>query len=55
MIYFDRIEQMKLTDKLYHALAPGGYLFLGQVENLHGLSEKFQPVHQDNGTAYKKV
>ena len=36
IIYFSRDAQQQLFSKLYHALAPGGLLFLGKVETLIG-------------------
>ena len=55
MIYFDQAEQRKLIEKFYHSLAPGGYLFLGHAESLHGLSDKFRFLHHHKGTAYQKM
>lgn len=55
MIYLARPEQLKLIEKLHRALAPGGYLFLGQAESLPGLGEKFRFIHHNKGTAYQKI
>lgn len=55
MIYLARPEQLKLIEKLHRALAPGGYLFLGQAESLPSLGEKFRFIHQHKGTAYQKI
>ncbi|MFN3477130.1 MAG: CheR family methyltransferase [Candidatus Methylomirabilales bacterium] len=55
MIYFDRAEQVKLIERLHRALAKGGYLFLGHAESLHGLTDKFQFIYRNKGTAYKKI
>lgn len=55
MIYFDQAEQKKLIEKFYYSLAPGGYLFPGHAESLHGLSDKFRFLHHNKGTAYQKM
>jgi chemotaxis protein methyltransferase CheR len=34
MIYFDRPTREALAERFYHALAPGGYLFVGHSETL---------------------
>jgi chemotaxis methyl-accepting protein methylase len=36
-------------------LNPHGYLFVGHAESLRGLSEKFQMVHHNSGTAYQRI
>ena len=55
MMYFDEAEQKRLVDKFYRRLNPQGYLFVGHAESLLGLTEKFQMVHRNNGTAYQRV
>ena len=55
MMYFDEAEQKRLIDKFYRCLNPDGYLFVGHAESLFGLTEKFQMVHQNNGTAYQRL
>ena len=55
LIYFDPSEQRRVTDKLVRALVPGGYLFLGHSESLYGRSDEMRFVHQQGGTAYRKV
>jgi chemotaxis protein methyltransferase CheR len=44
IIYFDRNTQIHLFEKFYHQLKPGGYLFIGHSETLHGISDQFVPV-----------
>src|SRR6516162_5339398 len=55
MIYFDEAEQKRLIDKFWHCLNPGGYLFVGHAESLFGLTQKFRMVHENNGTAYRRI
>ena len=43
-IYFDQSTQEALFRRLYDALVPGGWLYLGQAESLVHLSVPFQPV-----------
>jgi len=54
MIYFDEEVQTRLVQKFYDSLNPGGYLFLGHAESLHGTGTKFEFVYDNKGTAYKK-
>ena len=51
IIYFDRDTQRKLFKKFYDQLAPGGYLFIGHSETLHGVSDRFKVV---GGATYVK-
>ncbi|MFZ1132334.1 MAG: CheR family methyltransferase [Terriglobales bacterium] len=55
MMYFDDAEQRRLVEKFYRCLNPRGYLFVGHAESLMGLTEKFQMVYRNNGTAYQRV
>jgi chemotaxis protein methyltransferase CheR len=55
MMYFDEAEQKRLVEKFYRCLNPGGCLFVGHAESLLGLTEKFQMVHRDSGTAYQRI
>jgi len=55
MMYFDEAEQERLIEKFHRCLNPGGYLFVGHAESLLGRSEKFQMVHKDSGTAYRRL
>jgi chemotaxis protein methyltransferase CheR len=55
MMYFDEAEQKRLIEKFYRCLNPGGYLFVGHAESLLGLTQKFQMVHKDSGTAYQRI
>jgi len=51
IIYFDRETQIKLFKKYYNQLHPGGYLFIGHSETLHGINDKFIPV---DASVYRK-
>ena len=55
MMYFDEAEQRRLIEKFYRCLNPGGYLFVGHAESLLGLTERFQMVHRNSGTAYQRI
>jgi chemotaxis protein methyltransferase CheR len=55
MMYFDEAEQKRLVEKFYRCLNSRGYLFVGHAESLLSLTEKFQMVHRNSGTAYQRV
>ena len=55
MMYFDEAEQKRLVEKFWRCLKPGGHLFVGHAESLLGLTDKFQMVYRNNGTAYVRV
>jgi chemotaxis protein methyltransferase CheR len=55
MMYFDEAEQKRLVEKFYRCLNPGGHLFVGHAESLLGLTNKFQMVHRNSGTAYLRL
>ncbi len=55
MIYFDEEEQKRVVTKFYASLAPNGYLLLGHAESLHGWNMNYQFLHDNKGTAYKKI
>lgn len=42
MIYFDQDTKKKLIQKVYDAMEPGGYLFIGRTETLDRSSTPFQ-------------
>jgi chemotaxis protein methyltransferase CheR len=51
IIYFDRETQKKLFKKFYNQLVPGGYLFIGHSETLHGINDQFKAV---SAASYRK-
>jgi chemotaxis protein methyltransferase CheR len=55
MMYFDEAEQKRLVEKFWRCLNPGGHLFVGHAESLLGLTDKFQMVYRNSGTAYVRV
>ena len=54
IIYFDRSTQERLLARFCSMLRPGGYLFLGHSESIHGfdlpLSRVMSTVHRRNGS-----
>lgn len=44
LIYFNKETQSEIIQKIWHTLNPGGYLFLGHSETLHGMDTSFQYV-----------
>ncbi len=55
MMYFDEAEQKRLVEKFYRCLNPNGYVFVGHAESLLALTDKFQMVHHNSGTAYRRL
>jgi chemotaxis protein methyltransferase CheR len=51
MIYFEKETQLKLVDKFYQCLRPGGYLFIGHSESLCNHRHQFSYVKP---TIYRK-
>lgn len=54
LIYFDLNSKKKVLEKFYELLKPGGYLFLGHSESLHGITAAFKLVLFQKALAYKK-
>lgn len=54
LIYFDPAATKKVVDRFYDILLPGGYLFIGHSESLHGVSRAFKLVHFPGAIVYKK-
>jgi chemotaxis protein methyltransferase CheR len=55
MMYFDEAEQKRLVGKFFRCLNPGGYLLVGHAESLLGLTDKFNLIYRDTGTAYQQA
>ena len=55
MMYFDEAEQRRLIEKFSRCLNPGGFLFVGHAESLLGLTDKFNMIYRDTGTAYQQI
>jgi len=53
-IYFDKESKSRTIQALYEMLNPGGYLFIGHSESLHGISRAFKLAHFVKAIAYKK-
>ncbi len=51
VIYFDRDVQQRLLRRIYGRLAPGGYLFMGHSEAIHGLG---LPLAKVGPSVYRK-
>ena len=54
LIYFDKKSREKAIQTFYNMLNPGGYLFVGHSESLHGVSQAFKIVHFRKAIGYKK-
>ncbi len=53
MMYFSPEQARMLIDRIRHALAPGGYLFLGHAETLRGVSHDFHLRHTHGSFYYQ--
>jgi chemotaxis protein methyltransferase CheR len=54
MICFSDEAKRHLVRSFYNALRPGGYLFIGHSESLHGITRAFKLVYLDRSLAYMK-
>jgi chemotaxis protein methyltransferase CheR len=52
-IYFSAEFKTELFRKLTTALNPGGYLFLGASESMHGYCDDYQAHLFDRGSVYQ--
>jgi len=52
IIYFDRTTKEQLLERLCRSLKPGGYLFLGHSETMHGFDLSFVRIVS---TVYRKI
>lgn len=44
VIYFDRVAQRALFNRMADMMTTGGFLYCGHSESLHGLSSRFRPI-----------
>jgi len=54
LIYQNKENKNKILNKLFEALKPGGFLFLGNGESLIGMDSEFDRYEMDNITIYHK-
>lgn len=52
VIYFDKPTKEVLFDRIADQMEPGGWLYIGHSENLHGISERFELVGR---TIYRRI
>ncbi len=54
LIYFDLDAKRRFVAQFAQSLNPGGFLFVGHSESLHGVSEAFKLIHFPGALAYQK-
>ncbi|HUV30166.1 MAG TPA: protein-glutamate O-methyltransferase CheR [Acidobacteriota bacterium] len=54
MAYFSHEAKKRLVRAFYNALRPGGYLYVGHAESLHGISKAFKLAYFRNALVYLK-
>ncbi len=54
LIYFDDDARRAICDRLWNLLTPAGLLVLGSVENLYGISTRFESIHMGETIVYRK-
>ncbi len=54
MIYFSDDVKRRLIRGFYNSLKPGGYMYIGHSETLHGISKAFKLVYFKNALVYQK-
>jgi len=54
LIYFSEERRRAVVQRLYHALEPGGYLFLGHSESISKMPVKFQAIVLGDCILYRK-
>jgi len=54
LIYFDIRSKVQVVSNLYNSLNPGGYLFIGYAESLHGISTAYKLINFPKTVVYKK-
>ena len=55
IIYFSEDVKKRIMKGFYQALAPGGLLFIGHSETLHGISKSFKLRYLNGSLAYEKA
>lgn len=55
LIYFDREARNRSVKTLAEMLEPGGYLFVGQAESLHGIEHPLDLILFNRAIGYKKM
>lgn len=55
LIYFDKEMKQRVIAAFHDILNPGGYLFLGEAESLHGISAAFTVEHYPGAFVYRKA
>ena len=55
LIYFDMESKKRVIAHLYDSLNPGGYMFIGHSESLHGVSKAFKLVHFPKAMVYQNA
>jgi chemotaxis protein methyltransferase CheR len=54
LIYFDQQSKIQVVSDLYDGLNPGGFLYIGYAETLHGISSAFKLINFPKTVVYKK-
>ncbi|GAB4373598.1 MAG: protein-glutamate O-methyltransferase CheR [Calditrichia bacterium] len=54
LIYFDRNSKARALNSLSNLLNPGGFLFVGRSESLHGIPHNLKLIHFQNAMGYQK-
>jgi len=54
MIYFSDEVKKQVVRGFFNSLRPGGYLYIGHSETLHGISKAFRLVYFKNALVYRK-
>jgi chemotaxis protein methyltransferase CheR len=55
LIYFDEAARRRICDRFADLLVPGGYLILGVVENLYGISTRFVSEFLGPSLVYRRI
>lgn len=54
LMYFDVPTRVRVVERLFDRLESGGFLLLGQAENLLTLATRFEPVQFEGGLVYRR-